>query len=271
MNFFKYGKKKKKPPKDSSHPSDDFIKRREAAKRELRSKTQKHLFRPFYNIYISVLAFIIRFILGFLYYSCRIKKFEIDSETKKLLENANSQFIIALWHSRLQLLPYFIYRNIIRGGHDLLGLISPSLDGELTTRIVVSWGAYIVRGSSSKKGVSAMKEILAYLKLHFNPMIAVDGPRGPRYKLKKGAAFLARASSLPVIPCCYAAKKEWYFYRAWDRGAIPKPFSPVVLEYGKPIYIKKDMDTEEARLLIEEKMNEQMQRLEAFFGKPFTP
>ena len=175
------------------------------------------------------------------------------------------QFIAAFWHNRLFYLPFSIRQNVLRKGHDILAVVSPSRDGELTARIVTNWGAYVTRGSSSRKGVRALQEIRRYLDLHFHPLLIGDGPRGPLYELKKGLPFLARLSGLPIIPYCYAAKKEWIFSKSWDRFSIPKPFSSIAVEYGKPIYVNKGMDIEKARLTIEKEMQEQLQRLESSF------
>ena len=266
--FFNPKKKKKYPkgyPRLSPPPPHIPIEERLAAIRELRSKNQRQLYSRFYNLKISSLAFLINRIVELFYYSCRIKSFRIHPETKSLIDDPRGQFIVAFWHNRLFYLSFSIRQNILRKGHDLLAIVSPSRDGELTSRVGVNWGTYITRGSSSRGGVRALQEIRRYLNLHFHPLIIGDGPRGPRYELKKGLPFLARLSGLGIVPCCYAAQKEWVLSKSWDAFSIPKPFSPIVVEYGKAIYIDKNMDIEKARLLIQEKMQKQLQRLENSF------
>ena len=62
------------------------------------------------------------------------------------------------------------------------------------------------------------------------PALAVDGPRGPAGKVKRGAEHLAVAEGLPVVFGRVRAKG----WRAgsWDRFLVPWPFARVEIEYG---------------------------------------
>jgi lysophospholipid acyltransferase (LPLAT)-like uncharacterized protein len=74
--------------------------------------------------------------------------------------------------------------------------------------------------------------------------ITIDGPQGPRYVAKRGAAYLARRSGNPVVPFCISADKKWVM-RSWDRFEIPKPFTRAVVLIGTPIYINAGASEEE--------------------------
>lgn len=240
--------------------------RRLAAIRELQSKG-KEQYGFFVKLGISISAFCITQIVLLLYYTYRVKSFSMHPKAKSLIQSPEGQFIILTWHSRIFYVAASVSKNIISKKNDVLTLISPSRDGELMKCIAVYLGAYCVRGSASRKGASALRKLLRYANLRFQPCTVGDGPRGPRYKLKKGLISLSQLSGLPILPICYSAKKEWRNRRAWDHMAIPKPFTSIALEYGEPIYLTRKMDIEEARLLVEKKMQRQWQRLEAFFHK----
>ncbi len=252
-------------PRLAPPPPHVCLNKRIEAIRTLRSQNQRYLYNFKQNFLISLSAFLYNRIAELFYYSYRKKSFTIHPQAQKLIEDPQGQFIVAFWHNRLFYMPFSTRQNILRKGHDILAMVSPSKDGELTTRIVANWGAYVTRGSSSRKGANALREILRYVKLHFHPLIIPDGPRGPCHEVKEGIVLLARLSGLPVLPLCYAAKKKWTFGKSWDHFSIPKPFSPIAIEYGEPIFISKDMDIEAGRLLIQEKMKDQSSRLEKLF------
>ena len=146
------------------------LEKRMAAIQELRSKDRKQRYSLSQNLGISIAAFLISRISKIFYYSYRCKNFNIHPETESLIDNPRGQFIIASWHSRLFYVPISVSRNVLRKGHDSLVMVSPSRDGEITTRISENLGFYVTRGSSSRKGVRALQEIRRYLNLHFHPV-----------------------------------------------------------------------------------------------------
>jgi lysophospholipid acyltransferase (LPLAT)-like uncharacterized protein len=83
-------------------------------------------------------------------------------------------------------------------------MFSRSKDSELLASFAEHSGIIPVRGSSSRGGQAALKAMVKYLKQPGNRKAAtvVNGPRGPRYRVKKGmimAAFLAEVPLLPIM------------------------------------------------------------------------
>ena len=146
-------------------------------------------------------------------------------------------WICTMWHGRmLTLMP-------IKGHyHRNIGvLVSPSDDGGLAKRALDKFGCRVVRGSASKRGAAAMREMHQLLTADGQLVITPDGPRGPRHSINIGAAWLARATEVPIIPLSTAMSRAWRF-RSWDRMCIPKPFARVVVHYGDPVTIAADAD-----------------------------
>ena len=56
-------------------------------------------------------------------------------------------------------------------------------------------------------------------------IFTVDGPRGPRHKVKPGAVFLALLAGSPVVPVRVVMERRWILWRAWDKFQVPWPFS----------------------------------------------
>jgi len=149
--------------------------------------------------------------------------------------NKNERSIISFWHDQL-LLMGFGYP----GKHAKL-LISASKEGELLARTMRFFKYETVRGSSSKGGRAAFKEMLALGKSDADIVLTPDGPRGPRHQLKDGVLQLARSSGRPVIPLTFVCSRGHRF-RSWDRCLLPRPFSRGVYSYGTPLYFNKKDD-----------------------------
>jgi lysophospholipid acyltransferase (LPLAT)-like uncharacterized protein len=151
--------------------------------------------------------------------------------------------VFAFWHRSLLSCAYR-FRNL-----DIAILISSSFDGELIARTVEWLGFTAIRGSSSRGGTAGLRNMqLAYAAGHRCAFTA-DGPRGPVFVAKPGAAQLANSvgrtavTTLSTAPrpagtwvgCFYALPDRAWELRSWDRFIIPKPFSRVVVTWPKHV------------------------------------
>ena len=114
-------------------------------------------------------------------------------------------------------------------------MISRSQDGEVIARIARKQGWHPVRGSSSRDGKKALKEIIERMSLSGLAAHIVDGPRGPAGIVKPGVISIARASGAGVVPLYTMADRAWFF-KSWDRFMLPKPFARVTVRFGKMIH-----------------------------------
>ena len=136
----------------------------------------------------------------------------------------------ALWHETI-LMSVWYHRD-----QDVHVMISASRDGELISTVGKFFGYTSIRGSSSRGGQEATREMVDYLKAGKRCAITPDGPRGPRRQMKLGAVNIARLAGCPVVPFGFAAEHFWRL-RSWDQFIIPRPFSRAVFVYGEPIRI----------------------------------
>lgn len=138
--------------------------------------------------------------------------------------------IYVLWHGRL--LPCaFTYRR-----HRLVTLISRNRDGDFIAPMVRRWGYEVVRGSSSRGGSAAMREIVRQLEAGRSVALTPDGPRGPRQKMKLGPLRAAMKAGVPVIPVSGGATRG-AFFGGWDRFLVPAPFALCPIAFGDPMWI----------------------------------
>lgn len=110
-------------------------------------------------------------------------------------------------------------------------MISQSKDGDIIAGIAEKSGWHTVRGSSSRNGAGALKEMVGQLQLTGLAAHVVDGPKGPAGIIKAGAVSLARSAGAVVVPIYTTANRAWYF-KSWDRFMFPKPFAKVTLRFG---------------------------------------
>jgi lysophospholipid acyltransferase (LPLAT)-like uncharacterized protein len=132
--------------------------------------------------------------------------------------------IVAAWHNRILLLPVCFAR--FRNGQNLVVLTSASRDGEILTAIVRRFGIGAVRGSSSRRGALALRELTEVLAGGSDVIITPDGPRGPCYVLGPGLVYLAQKTGLPLMRVSVDYARYWEL-KSWDRFRVPKPFSKV--------------------------------------------
>lgn len=138
--------------------------------------------------------------------------------------------IFAFWHNRMFLLPYLYTRHF--PGRRGACLVSASQDGEMIARILEKFNLLTVRGSSSRRGRGAYRELTHYLTQGCDVAITPDGPRGPRYKAHPGAVGLASLSGNAILPISYHL--TWKIeIPSWDRFMIPLPFSRCSVHFGE--------------------------------------
>lgn len=170
--------------------------------------------------------------------------------------------IYVLWHGRLLPLAYHHRRQ------QLLTLVSRSADGEYIARALEHWGFGAVRGSSSRGGDRALRELVRHVRAGRSVSVTPDGPRGPREQVKPGALLVAQLTGRPLIPAAAGASRAWWFGK-WDRFMVPKPFSHIRVTYGTPQFVARDggpAALEEAAALLQEQLGAALARADAHAG-----
>lgn len=147
--------------------------------------------------------------------------------------------IFTFWHNRLLLVPP-VWSRFIAPHRRLPGvaLSSTSRDGELIAQFIARFGIGSVRGSATRRGSAALRELAALLRRGHDMGITPDGSRGPLYEIKPGLVLLAQLTGAQVLPISFEYSRAWRL-RTWDRFAIPKPFSRVTFRVGAPIHIPR--------------------------------
>lgn len=141
--------------------------------------------------------------------------------------------IASFWHACI------IPATYLCRGLGVRVMSSNSYDGEYMGRIIRKFGFVAVKGSSSRNAVRALLGLRRALQAGWTVAFSIDGPRGPRHKVKPGPVALARSSGVPMTMFHAAVERAWVL-NTWDRLIIPKPFSRVLLRFGKMIPVPAD-------------------------------
>lgn len=148
------------------------------------------------------------------------------------ITNAGHHPILALWHGRiLAATPYFANRGIV-------AMASENFDGEWIARLLGKFGYRAARGSTSRGGPAALRQLVRDVKAN-GVAFTLDGPRGPAEVAQPGAVWLAKATGQPLLPFHSEAASSWTL-NSWDRTQIPKPFTTVAMAISEPIYVPRD-------------------------------
>lgn len=157
--------------------------------------------------------------------------------------------IIVFWHDQLLMM--------VCGypGKGATLLISSSKDGELLSRTMRYFGHNTVRGSSSRGGRAALRQLLALAKDPVDLVLTPDGPKGPRHEIKEGVLHLAKVTGRPVVPMAFACSRGRRF-NSWDRTLLPYPFARGVFSFGTPVYYDQDENNAKFRASLMQALEE---------------
>lgn len=161
------------------------------------------------------------------------------------LLRARRRLLVVVWHGR-GLLPVFFLQGlplVVYSSHARQGAIPPLSRAirRLTLASLAHLGYQVLdaaRFSSESRGVI---RFLQHLAQGHGGVIAADGPGGPMFRAKPGAAFLAKKSGVALVPVG-AAFRDAIALDSWDRFEIPRVFTKAVLTVGEAIEVPEEID-----------------------------
>jgi lysophospholipid acyltransferase (LPLAT)-like uncharacterized protein len=161
-----------------------------------------------------------------------------NPENEQDILDRYGSLVYASWHQR-----FFPGITFFSSRKPIAIMISQSRDGEMIARVVDILGWRSVRGSSTRGGVAALRELKELARNGFRIGHIVDGPKGPFGSIKPGLLRIAQVAGKPVVPTITSAQHKWVF-NSWDRFMVPKPFSRVIIRFGEPITVPPDLDSD---------------------------
>ena len=202
-----------------------------------------------------LVPFLAAMLMKILTYTLRVKY--VDEGPVEDLAGQD-RFILAFYHRRLVMMPKaypFRRRTPLGERRGVAILSSDSKDGERSAATWRWFGIHAVRGTAGHSGAQALVKMIRVVKDGWDLGITVDGPRGPRQRVKAGVLAVSRKTGAWIVPVCVAYEKAWKL-RTWDEMLVPRPFSGVVVRYGTPFRVAAESDEESHRLSLETCLNQ---------------
>lgn len=181
--------------------------------------------------FVEIVILLMSVVIRILKMTYRIR---VTDEWNFLTKPPEWPVIYVSWHNRLLFMPLTLHRKV---RSRIAGLASQSRDGYYAAVYMKKFSMKMARGSSTRGGQRALRELRRFMNHGLSPGITVDGPLGPMYKVKEGAIILAEMTKAPIVPISLNAPSRWEF-KSWDRTQIPKPFARVEVIVGEPFRIR---------------------------------
>lgn len=209
----------------------------------------------------AIIAWIAANYIRFVYFTSR-RQLVLPEGVQEYI-SGEKNCIYAFWHGRLMMVPPYKPRK-----SPMAVLISQHNDGQLIAMAMRHFSIDTVRGSSSKGGSRAGREVVQLLRDGSNISITPDGPRGPNRQAQAGIIHLARICGKPILPLGISCSRHKAL-RSWDRMQIALPFGKIAACIAEPVIVPENADaetTEQARLLLEERLNAATRRADELVG-----
>jgi lysophospholipid acyltransferase (LPLAT)-like uncharacterized protein len=188
---------------------------------------------PFHRVALSFIGSVVIRLLGLTW---RIEW--RGGQHLKRAREMSGQVIFSFWHGRLLVLSY------THRGRKIQVLASEHPDGDLMGRTITWLGFGHLKGSSTRGGARALRDLSTVLRRGLDVGLTIDGPKGPRARVQQGAIELSRMTGSAVVPVTNAGRPRKLF-RSWDAFQFPGPFSRVVVAYGEPFVVPSGSTEEE--------------------------
>ena len=219
-------------------------------------------FRWYDAILLRVIPPLTAFLVKLLMFTCRVVRVEGEDRERMALSRSGGGAVYATWHQRMS------YHYSLFCSRHVTIMISESRDGEYGARVAAWLGFKNVRGSSTRGGTKALRELIKRIAGGEIGGLFADGPQGPARVAKMGSITIARKAEVPLIPVLWGADRCWVL-NSWDRYLVPKPFARVVVWYAEPIWIPLTAhgdELESYRRLFEQRLNEGTRWCDEQFG-----
>lgn len=193
----------------------------------------------------------------------------VASDGSRALFDGNQPWLGCFWHGRMLMWPsHWAARKPI------MMLISDHPDGQLIARTIAHFGIGTVKGSSTRGGAAALREMAQWLAEGRSVVVTPDGPRGPRMHAAVGIAMAAKLTGAPILPATYSTSRA-ITLGSWDRFLLALPFGRGVFMLGEPVHVARDADAaalEAARAAVEIQLNELTREADRLCGRtPIEP
>ena len=204
-------------------------------------------------------AFLVRRLVGTTEFHFRYADPTVNPEVAR---RTGARYIYAFYHEVLLFPAYFW------AWPEMQILISDHRDGELIAQTVLRLGFGVVRGSTTRGGARALREMTQRVD-RGHLCITPDGPKGPRRHVHQGLPYLALRTGLPIVGLGMAFSNPWRA-KSWDKFAVPRPYGKATCVFPEPVIVPPDAgreELEECRAEVERRMRKATDEAEEWVAR----
>ncbi len=184
-------------------------------------------------------SFLCKLVYWYIKFTLYTSKFKIIYDDFEFDDYKFKQAIYATWHGRVLIMPIINPSKL-----SSCAIVSDHNDGRLIGNVIKQAGVLLIFGSSNRRRITALKEIMTHIKKGYNFLVTPDGPRGPARIVDGAIISIASTTGLPIMPSSCSAKHAKLF-NSWDNFMLPLPFNKITAVFTKPIYIPTNITIEE--------------------------
>jgi lysophospholipid acyltransferase (LPLAT)-like uncharacterized protein len=151
----------------------------------------------------------------------------VNADPWRARHAAQKPCIVAFWHGEILGSAWFFRHQGVST------MVSTHGDGEIIAKLIEIWGIASVRGSSSRGGGNALRQMVRFLEEGRTFAITPDGPRGPAGVPQSGVLLASARTGAPIFTVRIESSRAWRM-NGWDRFMVPKPFARVTVTFGDP-------------------------------------
>jgi lysophospholipid acyltransferase (LPLAT)-like uncharacterized protein len=171
--------------------------------------------------------------MGFVWRTSEVSVEGLEAATGALDEAGG--IVALLWHEDMAL-AYYAWARL---GFQPHVLVNPSFAGDISAAIARRCNYTVFRGGATsgqrRRRPSSIRQLIDHMQTHHGVVygIAVDGSKGPRYRLKRGPLGIARECNMPIT-LVRLTPSRCLRLPTWDRTAIPLPFGRIRIDLDAP-------------------------------------
>lgn len=154
-------------------------------------------------------------------------------------------FLVVVWHGR-GLLPVFFFQGlplVIYTSHARDGTFKPASRAirRITLAALQHLGYRVLDAARFPTESRGVIRFLQSLEQGRGGVIAADGPAGPMFRAKPGAAFVAKKTGVALVPVGAGIQRA-VALESWDQFELPVPLTRAALVIGQPITVPETLN-----------------------------
>jgi hypothetical protein len=194
------------------------------------------LIRKFYSFSGNVLSALSSIVLGV--YEATLNIVIVGEENLLRAKAVEKKYLLTVWHTFVDAAVFVFHSGdiLIYSDHPRTQKYEKSMAHffrEIGIKTLRNRGFHVLDASLGKQSVGIIN-FIKKIKEGSPALIAPDGPQGPIYRAKPGAAYIASKTGSVIIPIGIGFSRK-ILGPNWDDFALPLPFSKVVVVVGEPM------------------------------------